>query len=96
MVLTIAAGGTILLENPSNSLIALHDRYIWFVRLLATHNIFVAQPVKDKFVCFPIRLVYPCMRANQDLPGELLDAQAWWYDLEAHMDVGDHTPPPRA
>ena len=66
MVLTIAAGGTILLENPSNSLIALHDRYIWFVRLLATHNIFVAQPVKDKFV-FSYKASIP-MHACQPRP----------------------------
>ena len=39
MVLTICAGGTILLENPCNSLIALHDRYVWMVKMLLEHGI---------------------------------------------------------
>ena len=39
MILTIAAGGTIVLENPMNSLIALHDRYVWMVKLLRSFGI---------------------------------------------------------
>ena len=40
MLLTVASGGTILLENPSNSLIALHDRYVWLVQLLLSFQIY--------------------------------------------------------
>ena len=43
MLLTVAAGGTVCLENPANSLIALHDRFIWFVKLLSSHGIRVPQ-----------------------------------------------------
>ncbi|CAK9102213.1 unnamed protein product [Durusdinium trenchii] len=41
MLLTVASGGTILLENPSNSLIALHDRYVWLVQLLLSFQIYM-------------------------------------------------------
>ncbi|CAL1158067.1 unnamed protein product [Cladocopium goreaui] len=32
-------GGTYLLENPLNSLVALHPRYVWLVERLLEHNI---------------------------------------------------------
>ena len=38
-LLLIAAGGVILLENPQNSLIALHDRWVWLVNALARYAI---------------------------------------------------------
>lgn len=41
MILVVAAGGTVLLENPQNSLIALHSRHIWFVNLLMSYGIHV-------------------------------------------------------
>ncbi|CAE7281853.1 unnamed protein product, partial [Symbiodinium pilosum] len=34
----VAEGGTIVLENPMNSLIALHDRYVWMVKLLRMYT----------------------------------------------------------
>ena len=41
MVLVICAGGTICMENPNNSLIALHERFAWLVTLLQSHGIAV-------------------------------------------------------
>ena len=34
MLMTVAASGTYLLENPANSLICMHDAYIWLVKTL--------------------------------------------------------------
>ena len=39
MLLLVAAGGIYILENPVNSLVALHPRYIWFVEQLLRHGI---------------------------------------------------------
>ena len=43
MILAIAAGMTIILENPQNSVIALHDRFVWMVKLLQSHGIQVSR-----------------------------------------------------
>ena len=43
MVIAIAAGMTICLENPQNSLIGMHEKFIWLVRLLMRHNISVSR-----------------------------------------------------
>ena len=34
MLLLVALGGTYLMENPVNSLVALHPRYVWFCERL--------------------------------------------------------------
>ena len=39
MLILVAMGGTYLLENPLNSLVALHPRYVWLVERLLEHNI---------------------------------------------------------
>ena len=39
MVLVVCAGGTVVLENPMNSLIGLHDRHVWMVKLLSRAGI---------------------------------------------------------
>ena len=39
MVLVVCAGGTICLENPANSLICHHPRWVWFVNLVGKHGI---------------------------------------------------------
>ncbi len=39
MMLVICVGGTICMENPHNSLIALHERFAWLVTLLQSHSI---------------------------------------------------------
>ena len=39
MIVAIAAGMTICMENPQNSVIALHDKFVWLVRLLQNHGI---------------------------------------------------------
>ena len=39
MTITLCAGGTVVLENPANSLIALHDRYVWMVKSLRERGI---------------------------------------------------------
>ena len=44
MILVICAGGVILLENPGNSVVATHARFVWLVRLLESHNIPVFWP----------------------------------------------------
>ena len=39
MLVIVAAGGTILMENPSLSVIGLHDRWVWLVKSLRQHKI---------------------------------------------------------
>ena len=39
MVLAICAGGTIIMENPQNSLVAMQGRFAWLVELLSGQNI---------------------------------------------------------
>ena len=39
MLLVICAGGVIFMENPANSLIAMHPRFCWMVKLLQSDNI---------------------------------------------------------
>ncbi|CAK9090383.1 Uncharacterized protein SCF082_LOCUS42631 [Durusdinium trenchii] len=39
MVLAICAGGTIIMENPQNSLVATQGRFAWLVELLSGQNI---------------------------------------------------------
>jgi hypothetical protein len=39
MVLTICAGGVIIMENPQNSLIAMHHRFVELVERLRSYNI---------------------------------------------------------
>lgn len=41
MMLLVAAGGTFLLENPLNSLVALHPRFIWLSERLQRFGIHV-------------------------------------------------------
>jgi len=41
MVLVICAGGVIGMENPQNSLIGMHERFCWFIRLLESFGISV-------------------------------------------------------
>ena len=43
MLLLVCAGSTYIMENPLNSLVALHPRYIWFVEALQAHGIFDPQ-----------------------------------------------------
>ena len=43
MVLVLCAGGHYILENPQNSLIAQHDRYVWMLKLLLEHGISVPK-----------------------------------------------------
>jgi hypothetical protein len=38
-MLVIAAGGIPTMENPQNSLIALHDRWVWLVQTLQRFGI---------------------------------------------------------
>lgn len=47
MLLLVAAGGTYILENPMNSLVALHPRFIWLSERLLEHGIIVAQSVSS-------------------------------------------------
>lgn len=39
MILVICAGGTICMENPQNSLVAMQNRFVWLVKLLERANI---------------------------------------------------------
>lgn len=39
MWLVVIAGGTFMMENPMNSLVALHPRYIWFAERLLSLGI---------------------------------------------------------
>ena len=39
MLLVVAAGGTVVLENPQNSLVGMQGRFSWFVRLLLSFQI---------------------------------------------------------
>ena len=39
----IAAEGTFILENPANSLIALHDAFIWLEERLQARGLVVAR-----------------------------------------------------
>lgn len=39
MLLVICVGGTVMMENPQNSLIGMHSRFAWLVALLRSHNI---------------------------------------------------------
>ena len=43
LLLMTAAGINYIIENPSNSLLALHDRYIWFLRLLQARGVTVTK-----------------------------------------------------
>ena len=58
MLYVLAAGGNIVLENPSNSLVALHGRYIQLLRMLLQVGVIVAGLGKNLFglevksVCF--------------------------------------------
>lgn len=45
MLLLVCAGSTYIMENPLNSLVALHPRYVWFVEALQAHGIFDPQLV---------------------------------------------------
>ena len=47
MLLLVAAGGTYILENPMNSMVALHPRFIWLCERLLEHGIIVPQPVSS-------------------------------------------------
>ena len=49
MLLLVAAGGTYILENPMNSLVALHPRFIWLSERLLEHGIIVAQ--SERLMC---------------------------------------------
>ena len=42
MYYVLAAGGNIVLENPANSVVALHDRYVQLLRLLAAAGVLAA------------------------------------------------------
>jgi hypothetical protein len=44
MILVICAGGTILMENPQNSLVAMQSRFVWLVKLLERAKIPVPCP----------------------------------------------------
>lgn len=52
MLITYAAGGIFLVENPANSLIALHPRWIWMLEQLRKHGVTVPQPWFDRFRFF--------------------------------------------
>ena len=57
MILVIAAGGTITLENPQNSLIALHPRHIWLVQLLVSFGIHVPWLYFSKCSAIHVRIL---------------------------------------
>ena len=46
MAMIFAAGGTFLVENPANSLIALHPRWVWFLECLRKYHVFVPRRSK--------------------------------------------------
>ena len=46
MAMIFAAGGTFLVENPANSLIALHPRWVWFLECLRKYLVFVPRRSK--------------------------------------------------
>jgi hypothetical protein len=39
MICVICAGGTICMENPGNSLIGMHSRFVWLVNLFSSFGI---------------------------------------------------------
>lgn len=41
--ITYAAGGIFLLENPQNSLIAMHPRWVWMMEQLRKHGVLVPR-----------------------------------------------------
>ena len=47
--LLIAAGGVVAMENPQNSLISLHDRWVWLVNTLLRFNIQVIGVQTSEF-----------------------------------------------
>ena len=49
MLYVLAAGGNIVLENPSNSLVALHGRYVQLLRMLLQVGVIAACIGKKLF-----------------------------------------------
>ena len=56
-MIIVAAGGTVLIENPANSLISLHPRWVWLVETLLRRGISVARRCLAEAVCIYIGLV---------------------------------------
>ena len=57
MYLVVAAGGHYVLENPQGSLIALHERYVQFLRTLLGFGI----TVSFQQLCVVWKLTFVCM-----------------------------------
>ena len=49
--ITYAAGGIFLLENPQNSLIALHPRWIWMLQRLKEYDVLVPGQKRKLIIC---------------------------------------------
>ena len=55
MLYILAAGGNIVLENPANSLVALHGRYIQLLRMLLQVGVIAAGLGKNLF-CMEVKV----------------------------------------
>ena len=60
MWITILSGGAFFMENPLNSLVAMHHRYIWMVERLKEFGIPAAQRI------FGLNFVFPHMGLCQN------------------------------
>ena len=49
MLITYLANGVFLVENPGNSLIAFHPRWVWFLEQLQKHGVEVPGRMDDCF-----------------------------------------------
>ena len=49
MLITYLANGVFLVENPANSLIAFHPRWVWFLEQLQKHGVEVPGRMDDCF-----------------------------------------------
>ena len=84
VMITIAAGGTVLIENPANSLIALHPRWVWMVETLLRHGISVACLGTGSVL---VACLLSACQLRSVLQSGLLDEKVRCALMEAHMGV---------
>ena len=65
MYFILAAGGNFILENPANSVVTLHDRYVQLLRLLASRGVMAAWTLVVGCLC-----VYRTKNTTLQLFGE--------------------------
>lgn len=84
--ITYAMGGIFILENPQNSLIALHPRWIWMLERLRAHGVLVPWLHGDWWNFERhVRLVPVCMILKVEKMHNLGCSKSWFLPQVVHV-----------